>query len=127
MSGGSYDAVAAYIDNKNSNLTSYGLSLVNAPEKYKNIYRIGSTDSLYANYVANSGIYGDAIYETSSMSTTGGDNSWFSDSSRFPYSTSPFLERGFYSGTYARTGIFAFSTLSGLAANSVGFRICLAF
>ncbi len=67
MSGGAYEYVAAYVNNGNSNLTTYGSSLVNETRSYmKDVYDMGSVDTREANYAANSDVYGDAIYETSS-------------------------------------------------------------
>ena len=42
MSGGAWEYVAAYVDNGDSNLTSYGSSLVNGDAKVKNVYTRGN-------------------------------------------------------------------------------------
>ena len=68
ISGGNEDYVAAYVNNGNSYLTTYGSSLVNAAAKYKNVYTRGSTDAAANNYAVSvpaNGNYGDAIYEIS--------------------------------------------------------------
>ena len=60
--------MAAYVNNGNSYLTTYGSSLVNAAAKYKNVYTRGSTDAAANNYAVSvpaNGNYGDAIYEIS--------------------------------------------------------------
>jgi hypothetical protein len=92
MNGGSWEHTAAYINNGNSNLTTYGLSLVNADDKYKDIYLKGTNDTRSLNYNANSNKKGDAVYETS----ISGDNStsWYGDFSYMPISIHPFFERG---------------------------------
>ena len=126
ISGGSYEYVAAYVNNGNSNLTTYGSSLVNAASYMKDVYDMGSGDTRAANYAANSDVYGDAIYETSSgtYNTSGDSNtqSWHGDYSGFPSSTSPFFPRGggFGSGSYA--GAFYFDNLNGGAHSVYGFR-----
>ena len=40
--GGAWEYVAAYVDNGDSNLTSYGSSLVNGDAKVKNVYTRGN-------------------------------------------------------------------------------------
>ena len=119
MSGGAWEYVAAYVNNGNSNLTSYGSSLVNGDAKTKNVYSKGSSDSRDNNYSANSGKYGDAVYETSSNSSSPWNLSWYGDYSSFPSTDWPFFRRGGYynSGTYA--GVFCFGYNNG---NSYSFR-----
>ena len=127
MSGGSWEFVAAYVDNSNDNLTTYGSSLINGDAKTKNVYTMGSGDTRLANYNANANKYGDAVYETSSgtYNASGDSNtqSWYADYSNFPYSTNSFFSRG---GTYSGTttvGVFFFSNGSGIAiAGGVSFR-----
>ena len=112
MSGGSWEYVAAYVNNRNSSLTTYGSSLVNGDAKTKNVYTMGSGDTRQANYNANASKYGDAVYETSSeyeMSS----GSWYADCSYFSYSNFPFFIRG---GLYSNTtyaGVFYFLDNSG--------------
>ena len=111
MSGRAWERVAAYVDNGNGNLTSYGKSLVNGDQKTKNVYAKGSSDSRENNYSANAGVYGDAVYETSTSGS--GTTSWYSDSSHFPGTSSPFFVRG---GIYANgsgIGVFFFDGSDG--------------
>ena len=74
MSGGAYEYVAGYVNS--GNLTSYGSKLVNAADKYKDVYKVTS-DSGSNNYNnaaptvgqgvpnVNTGRFGDATWETS--------------------------------------------------------------
>ena len=121
MSGGAWEYVAAYVNNGNSNLTNYGSSLVNGDAKTKNVYSKGSSDSRDNNYSANSGKYGDAVYETSANGNSS-SSSWYGDYSYFPSSGSPFFIRGGYynSGTYA--GVFYFNGINGSSGSYGSFR-----
>ncbi len=68
MSGGAYEYTAAYVNNGNSNLGTYGSTLVNAAGKYKDVYSKGSNDDREPNYQMSTpdrGHYGDAVWETS--------------------------------------------------------------
>ena len=131
MSGGTWERVAAYVNNGNSSLTSYGNSLYTSTDaKTKNVYTAGSGDTELANYNANTGRYGDAIYETSSgtynLSGDANNQSWYGDYSLFSFSNTPFFGRGGnYDGT-AITGVFAFGNDVGNAAASGSFRPVLA-
>ena len=92
MSGGAWEYVAAYVNNGDGNLTKYGSSLVNGEPKTKNVYGKGNSDTPTKNYSANSGVYGDAVYETS---TNGEEStSWYDDDSYFPDTSVPFILRG---------------------------------
>ena len=121
MSGGAHEYVAAYVDNGDSNLTSYGSSLVNGDAKTKNVYSKGSSDSRDNNYSANSGKYGDAVYETSANGNSS-SSSWYGDCSNFPYTSGPFFERGgnYNNGTGA--GVFYFSNSNGISYGGDSFR-----
>ena len=107
MSGGAWEYVAAYVNNGNSNLTNYGSSLVNGDAKTKNVYSKGSSDSRDNNYSANSGKYGDAVYETSANGNSS-SSSWYGDYSNFPYTSGPFFKRGGYCDGGANAGVFCF-------------------
>ena len=120
MSGGAWEYVAAYVNNGNSNLTSYGSSLVNGDAKTKNVYSKASSDNNTNNYNANSGKYGDAVYETSANGNSS-NGSWYGDYSYFPYSGGPFFERGGYYGSGADAGVFAFGYVGGSYSN-ISFR-----
>ena len=66
MSGGAWEYVASYVNNKHGNLQTYGVSLVNSTSRQlKQVYGPGTIDSYEQHYEANKGKYGDAIYETS--------------------------------------------------------------
>ena len=119
MSGGAWEYVAAYVNNGNSNLTNYGSSLVNGDAKTKNVYSKGSSDSRDNNYSANSGKYGDAVYETSGNSSS---SSWYGDYSGFPYASVPFFRRGgsYVNGTNA--GVFYFDNIYGDSYSDNSFR-----
>ena len=121
MSGGAWEYVAAYVNNGNSNLTNYGSSLVNGDAKTKNVYSKGSSDSRDNNYSANSGKYGDAVYETSANGNSS-SSSWYGDYSYFPYTSYPFFLRGgtYYNGTNAR--VFYFGSDNGVGYSTYSFR-----
>ena len=121
MSGGAWEYVAAYVNNGNSSLTSYGSSLVNGDAKTKNVYSKGSSDSRDNNYSANSGKYGDAVYETSANGNSS-NGSWYGDYSYFPNTSSPFFGRGgiFNDGTDA--GVFYFYSHYGGSSSYGSFR-----
>ena len=121
MSGGAWEYVAAYVNNGNSSLTSYGSSLVNGEAKTKNVYSKGSSDSRDNNYSANSGKYGDAVYETSANGNSS-NGSWYGDYSYFPSTGNPFFVRGgvYNIGTYA--GVFYFDNNGGSSSSNGSFR-----
>ena len=121
MSGGAWEYVAGYVNNGRGNLTSYGSSLVNGEAKTKNVYSKAGSDSYENNYNANSGKYGDAVYETSANGNTS-NGSWYGDCSNFPYTSFPFFRRGgrYDDGTLA--GVFYFSSDEGGSYSNVSFR-----
>ncbi len=108
--------VAAYINNGDSNLTTYGKNLINADAKYKNVYNVGETDTSEGNFsVATpaNGYFGDALYEISSDS-----GSWFQDCHSFPYGRNPFFKRGAHSGVIGELqGIFYYNMDDGTTKN----------
>ena len=121
MSGGAWEYVAAYVNNGNTNLTKYGASLVNSSDaRTKNVYTKASSDSYENNYQQNKGVYGDAVYETSTSGN--GTTSWYSDSSFFPHTSYPFFLRGgdYSNGSYA--GVFCFVWNSGVSGSNISFR-----
>lgn len=100
MTGGIWEYVTGYINNANSSLNTYNKSVIDANDKYKNVYIKGTSDTYAGNYDANKGMKGDAIYETSTGSTgdlgpssTGGLG-WYKDESTVPYAAYPILCRG---------------------------------
>ena len=121
MSGGAWEYVAAYVNNGNSSLTSYGSSLVNGDAKTKNVYSKGSSDSRDNNYSANSGKYGDAVYETSANGNSR-SSSWYGDYSSFPDTSYPFFWRGGYYIDGTDTGVFSFDDNSGSSNSAGSFR-----
>ena len=123
MSGGASEYVAAYLNNGHSNLTKYGNSLVSADAKYKDVYSVGSSDSMDNNYAVSTpanGHYGDAVWETSSSASNA--NSWYSDYSYFPVFYNSFFVRGggYDDGTDA--GAFYFFYNSGNDYSNGSFR-----
>ena len=126
MSGGAYEYVAAYVNNGNTNLNTYGSNLVGANARYKDVYSVGSSDTRENNYAVatpSNGKYGDAVYETSSSSS--GYKSWYSDYSYFPYSSAPFFKRGGSSSTASIAGVFYFSYNNGHGNSYNSFRLVL--
>ena len=120
MSGGAWEYVAGYVNNGNSSLTSYGSSLVNGDAKTKNVYSKASTDNNTNNYNANSGKYGDAVYETSTSGN--GSTSWYGDYSYFPDTDWPFFHRGGDYSDGAGAGVFSFGNYSGNSDSHRSFR-----
>ena len=120
MSGGAWEYVAAYVDNGNGNLTSYGKSLVNGDPKTKNVYSKASSENQTNNYNANAGVYGDAVYETSASGS--GATSWYSDSSTFPYTSNPFFLRGGGCDDGSSAGVFCFTRGNGDSYGYHSFR-----
>ena len=120
MSGGAMEYVAAYVNNGNSNLTTYGASLLNGDAKTKNVYDKASSDSYENNYNQNKGKYGDAVYETSSSGS--GKISWYSDFSGFPGSDNPFFYRGGNCINGSSAGVFCFNNIYGVSFGDISFR-----
>ena len=81
---------------------------------------IGSEES---NYSINSGKYGDAVYETSVISSR---SSWYDDYAAFPETRNPFFIRGGYIGTTKGSGMFCFNSSSGGSGSDLSFRPVLA-
>ena len=120
MSGGAWEYVAAYVNNGNGNLTNYGSSLVNGDPKTKNVYTKASTDSYENNYQQNKGVYGDAVYETSTSGS--GTTSWYGDYSSFPSTVWPFFYRGGRCNGGSNAGVFYFDYDYGGGHSSRSFR-----
>ena len=121
MSGGAWEYVAAYVNNGNSNLTNYGSSLVNGDAKTKNVYNKASSDNNTNNYNANSGKYGDAVYETSANGNSS-SSSWYGDYSYFPDTSDPFFARGGYYNNGTSAGVFYFDCYNGDGYSNSSFR-----
>ena len=118
MAGGACEYVAGYLSEITA-LTNY-TTLASADSKYKDVYA-GTSSNRNTNYNANTGKYGDAVYETSSSGNSG-TGSWDSSGSNFPNSSYPVFGRGgrAHNGSYA--GVFAFDYNAGDAYTSVSFR-----
>ena len=121
MSGGAWEYVAGYVNNGNSSLTSYGSSLVNGDAKTKNVYSKASSDNNTNNYNANSGKYGDAVYETSANGNSS-SSSWYGDYSYFPYTSNPFFKRGGNYNNGTNAGVFYFNNNNGNSNSNNSFR-----
>ena len=130
MSGGTYEYVAAYVNNGHENLTINGEALINADVRYKDVYQASGTtngnDNQEQNYnlsTPEKGKYGDAVYETSSSYSS--SNSWYSDYSAFPYSSAIFFIRGGYCIGGSNTGVLNFSNIGGISNSDCTFRLVL--
>ena len=111
MSGGASEYVAGCYTNKTNYLTD------NTDTSYQNKYI-----DVYSRY--DNSKYGDAVYETSSSSSS--SNSWFSDYSYFVSLGSPVFSRGGYCGSGSGAGLFNFGISDGNAFSNNGFRpVCI--
>ena len=119
MSGGAYEYTAAYVNNGNSSLSTYGSNILSSTIN-KNVYSI-TTDSKANNYDANKNIYGDAVYEISSSYS--GTVSWNTDNSNMPNSGYPWFVRGGYYINTSSAGVFNFFYTSGNADSGFSFRL----
>ena len=118
MAGGAWEYVAGYLSEITA-LTNY-TTLNSADPKYKDVYA-GNSSNRTTNYEANTGKYGDAVYETSSSGSSG-TGSWGSSSSYFPSSSYPVFIRGGLADNGSNAGVFAFSSYTGEAVTSYSFR-----
>ena len=144
LSGGTWERIAAYVANENSNLKTYGASIAYdgstlkiVSTKYTTIYpfdsnadntgianndtnlNIASTN----NYKKNILIYGDGIRETSTSGV--GTTSWYSDYSYYPGLYGPFSVRGGYLWYGSGAGLFYFTRTGGDSNFFNGFRAVL--
>ncbi len=119
MSGGSWEYSAAYVNNGNTNLTTYGNSILNAASRYKDVYTV-TTDTAAQNYANTLDKRGDAVYETSNI--TGISRSWFNDDLIMANSSNPFFMRGGVWSSLTQVGIFAFNMHSGRYVIDNSFR-----
>ena len=127
MSGGATEYVAGYIDNNDTYTIQFCQVLLNAPDRHKNVYKVGEEDSNTSNYNANSDIYGDATFEISGRGASIEPDfyGWFGDCSNFPTGAARIFERG---GGYkggSGIGIFHFDNQSGIPTENLGFRSVL--
>lgn len=120
MSGGTWERVAAYVDNGSSSLTIYGKQILNADAKYKDVYANQMPENQSNNYNLSINRKGEAVYEISTNSST--TSSWYGNYSAFPTTTAPFFLRGGgYSGT-SIAGLYYFNSAMGNSQNMHGFR-----
>ena len=123
MSGGSWEYMASFLAN---GTTSYATSMKTKPAKYIEQYAgTGATDSAedkQANYEANTNVYGDAVYETSSKGD-GTPSSWNGDYSYFPCLSYPVFVRGGDCYDTAGAGVFYFYPNWGGSGPHCGFRV----
>ena len=133
MSGGTWERVAAYVNNGSGK--NYGASVIAGgatSTKYATAYVSGETSSTTtddarseANYNAdkNKKIYGDAVHETS---TKGIENSsWYSDYSYFPAGGDLFFTRSATLWHGIGAGLFDFDRNDGKNYYHCGFRAVL--
>ncbi len=120
MNGGTNERTAAYINNDNPSLTNNGLALINADDKYKNVYAVSPTDTEPTNYLLTISFKGDAIYETSNAGT--GAFGWYSDYSFMTREEYTFFGRGGYYTYGSNSGSFYFGRGDGAAMDYGGFR-----
>lgn len=125
MSGGANEYLAAFLNNGNSSLTTYGSSIVNAAAKYKDMYMVGSSDTNALNYEANSSTKGDALYETSS-SGSGSTSSWYSEYAGMPTLNNQIFIRGGSYNSASNAGVYYFNANTGNVNAVYGFRPVLA-
>ena len=115
MSGGAYEYTASYLNNGHTNLTTYGLNLINTSnirdkQTYSSTVSDGNAASL-ADYELNKEIYGDAVYETFTNCYT--NASWCNDFSYFPGEIYTFFTFGGYVNQGSNSGIFNFMDTNG--------------
>ncbi len=131
LNGGAWERTAAYVNNGNKNLGTYGGKtagdIYGATEKeqststkYKTVY--SSENNQSKDYqTAGKKNKGDAVYETS-VSHSNGTGSWFDAYAHFPAGAGPFFLRG---GSYYEitTGTFCFIYYqTGYAKGNYSFR-----
>jgi len=128
MSGGSWEYTASYVNNGHDYITnaSYGgvIGESSTDAWLRQVYSSASsngTSNQQTDYNRNSGVYGDAVYETSNGYNSS-SGSWYQDYSVFPDSGDPFFFRG---GGYSYTtnaGLFCFYYYNGDANANYSFR-----
>ena len=128
MSGGTWEYVAAYVNN--SYAEDYAKSLIDSVDKgntkYADVYSTGSRDAFDENYavsIPENGYNGDAVWETSSSSSSPYMNSWYSDYSYFPNTNSQFFVRGGPYSNATAAGAFSFGSYYGYNDSFYSFRV----
>lgn len=112
MSGGTWEYVAGYYGSPN---VEYANSIVNAREKYKDVYNDSYSDK----------VYGDGVYETS-VGVGRNEYAWDKDCSLSLNSNYPFFIRGGCYRDAVNAGIFSFCYADGDGHYIFGFRVALA-
>lgn len=121
LSGNTAEYTAAYVNNNNINLNTNGSAIINADNKYKDVYLQGVGDARISNYALAINYKGDAIYEVGSSGD--GTTAWYGDVSYMPYSNDPWFYRGGHCGHGVTAGYFYSSGNSGIGVgNYVGFH-----
>ena len=133
LNGGTWERVAAYINNGNQELADTGgknegdLYGATAEErktstKYKTVY--SSENNALKDYrLSGKKNKGDAIYEVSS-SQASLTEAWFEGNSYFPYDRTSYFNRGGYSGETG-AGSFCFRNSVGAKGTLTSFRLVL--
>ncbi len=100
--------VSAYVDNGHGKLINEGSSIINAINKYKDVYQKNAVDDNKNNYLLTINKKGDAVYETS---TTGIDGlyAWFNGYSTMPHTFVAWFSRGGDWNSGGSAGAFSFS------------------
>ena len=124
MSGGSWDRVVNYLDNGHDNLKTYGKNMIEAENKYKEVYEQGVTDEQLLNYEKAATKYGDAIYETGN-GYANSNASWYNDYTSFVRNNYTFLVRGGDCDEEMKAGIFGYGVTIGGINLDFGFRIAI--
>lgn len=122
IAGGSWEMVAAYINNGSAALSNLG-TLVTADAKYKDIYQYGP-DTEANNLALTANKKGDALFETSSG--IGADTGWHGASVGFSFVDSPSLIRGGRYNNGSRSSVYYSASFYGGYKNSRTFRPIIA-
>ena len=134
LNGGAWERTAAYINNGNENLGTFGGKVAGdiygateeeqkTSTKYKTVY--SSVNNQVEDYkTAGKKNKGDAVYETS-VSHSNGTGSWFDAYAYFPGGVTPFFNRGGHYNEMA-AGTFYFNHNYGYGISNNSFRPVLA-
>ena len=114
MSGGLWERVMGNMVDANGNFNvgdsgTWTTDLTPYP-KYYDCYSYGDSDADLTAF--KRGKLGDATKEVL-LNSSGDRNSWYSDHSRFTFTTSPWLYRGAHASSGRSIGIFAFHPITG--------------
>ena len=133
LNGGSWERTAAYVNNGNENLGTYGGKIAgdiygatekeqSTSTKYKTVY-ISENNQSKDYETAGKKNKGDAVYETS-VSHSNGMRAWFDVYAYFPSELGPFFDKG---GICDSTGVstFSFTSNVGSVHGSYSFRTIL--